>query len=374
MFKDDIVIFVKAGRGGDGCVSFRREAFAPRGGPDGGDGGHGGSVIIRATRNETSLYHLTRKRVVKAKAGEQGRGELRFGKTAPNEVIEVPLGTIIWDAATRRRLADLRSEGEEFMAARGGRGGRGNKKFATPTHQVPHEFEYGEEGQERKLRIELRLIADVGLAGLPNAGKSTLLSRCTAAKPKIAAYPFTTLEPKLGIVERNYARFVVADIPGLIEGASKGKGLGHQFLRHIERTRIIIHLVDLSCGDVDQLVKDYNTIRNELAGHSATIAAKPEIVVGNKVDVTEAREVLPAFAAAIGKPVLAMSGVTGEGIEALIKLVMTELASLPEIPAMEEEDKAPLPPMPKFDAEAEDDDAEGEWEDEEGGDFREEEE
>lgn len=366
MLKDEITITVKAGRGGDGCVSFRREAFAPRGGPDGGDGGHGGSVIFRATRNETSLYQFTRRRVIKAKPGEKGRGELRFGKTAPDEVLMVPLGTIIWDLESKRRLADLRNEGEEFVAARGGKGGRGNKKFATATHQVPHEFEYGEEGQERSLRLELRLIADVGIAGLPNAGKSTLLSRCSAARPKVAAYPFTTLEPKLGIVEREHARFAMADIPGLIEGAAEGKGLGHRFLRHIQRTRVIVHLIDASSGDVEQLTRDYATIRNELARHSAAIAAKPEIVVANKIDVTEAREAVAPFAAAIGKPVCAISAVTGEGLDDLLKLIWKTLSELPELPETEDTDPNPPPPAGKGGAEA-DADSGDEPEDEDFG-------
>lgn len=366
MLKDEITITVKAGRGGDGCVSFRREAFAPRGGPDGGDGGHGGSVIFRATRNETSLYQFTRRRVIKAKPGEKGRGELRFGKTAPDEVLMVPLGTIIWDLESKRRLADLRHEGEEFVAARGGKGGRGNKKFANATHQVPHEFEYGEEGQERSLRLELRLIADVGIAGLPNAGKSTLLSRCSAARPKVAAYPFTTLEPKLGIVEREHARFAMADIPGLIEGAAEGKGLGHRFLRHIQRTRVIVHLIDASSGDVEQLTRDYATIRSELARHSAAIAAKPEIVVANKIDVTEAREAIAPFAAAIGKPVCAISAVTGEGLDDLLKLIWKTLSELPELPETEDTDPNPPPPAGTGGAEA-DADSGDEPEDEDFG-------
>ncbi len=337
MFKDEAVITVKAGRGGDGCVSFRREAFAPKGGPDGGAGGRGGDVTFVADRHESSLLTLMRRRNVKAAPGQPGSGANRFGKDGRDEVVLVPVGTMFFDAETGELLADLTEEGNSWRAARGGRGGKGNKFFASATHQVPREFEYGEPGESRKLKLELRMIADVGLAGLPNAGKSTLLSRCSAAKPKVASYPFTTLEPSLGIVERGFARFIMADIPGLIEGASSGKGLGHKFLRHIERTRILVHLVDLSSGDLEELVANYHTIRRELEAHSPSVASKFEVVAGNKVDVTEAREILPEFAAAIGKPVIPVSGVTGEGIEEFLTHVMRELQRVREEDRVEAE-------------------------------------
>jgi GTP-binding protein len=324
MFRDEAVVSVRAGRGGDGCVSFRHEAFAPKGGPDGGDGGRGGSVVFEASRHESSLMDLSRMNLVKAEAGAPGKGANRYGHYGAEKRVLVPVGTMILDAETGELLADLTAEGNHWTAARGGRGGRGNKAFATATNQTPREFEYGEDGQARELRLELKLIADVGIAGLPNAGKSTLLGRVSAAKPKVAAYPFTTLVPKLGIVERG-SRFIMADIPGLIEGASEGKGLGHQFLRHVERCRVIIHMVDLSACEVEELVAAYRTIRHELEAHSETLGHKRELIVGSKLDVTEGRERLPLFAEALGKEVLGISAVTGEGVDRLLDRVQKML-------------------------------------------------
>ena len=322
MFKDEAIIEVKAGKGGDGCVSFRREYKVPKGGPDGGDGGRGGDVILIADPDATSLIEQVRKRRITARDGGPGTGSNCTGANADTTYVRVPVGTVCFDSETNQQIADLTEPEQQVMLARGGKGGRGNKAFASATHQTPRDFEWGFEGEQRNYRLELKLIADVGLVGMPNAGKSTLLSRCSAARPKIADYPFTTLGPLPGIVELGVERFVMADIPGLIEGASEGKGLGHQFLRHIERTRVIVHLVDLSTGEVEELAKNYRAIRHELESFSPTLAAKQEIIVGNKVDIPEARERLKDFAAAIGKDVVPLSGVTGENLKPLLERLL----------------------------------------------------
>lgn len=321
MFVDEVDVVVIAGDGGDGCVAFRRERYVPRGGPAGGDGGNGGSVFVRACESYNTLQHLAGHHHWRAANGQGGMGKDRHGRNGDDVVILVPPGTVIHDVEKDLAIKDLSRPGEQVCVARGGRGGRGNSHFKTPTNQAPREFEHGEPGQTRKLHLELKLIADAGLIGLPNAGKSTLTSRMSAARPRIAAYPFTTLHPCLGIVEMpGFRRFVLADIPGLIEGAHKGTGLGDEFLRHVERTRVLVHMVDLSATDGDPAA-NYHTIRNELAQYSPALAEKPEIIVANKMDLTESRENLPAFRDAMDAEVIPISAVTGQGLEALTERI-----------------------------------------------------
>jgi len=337
-FVDEAVIEVSAGRGGDGCVSFRRERFIPRGGPDGGDGGRGGDVVLVADRGLSTLLDQRLNPVVAAEDGAPGGTNGRHGKTGADVVLHVPVGTVAQDDREDRGAAaivDFLEHGQRFVAARGGRGGRGNACFATPTRQAPDRAESGRPGESCRLRLSLKLLADAGLVGLPNAGKSTLLRRISAARPRVGAYPFTTLVPSLGVVEANAAgtflrrRFVVADIPGLIEGASQGAGLGDRFLRHVERTRVLVHLLDVGSAHVegrDALapLEDWQTIRTELASYGATLAAHPEIVVLNKLDLIpdterEARLApLEAAFAARDREVVRVSGATGEGIETLL--------------------------------------------------------
>lgn len=325
MFVDEVDITVTAGKGGDGCVAFRREKFIPKGGPNGGDGGDGGNVLLRADEQLNTLHHLAGKHHWKARKGQQGLGKTCHGKRGEDCVVPVPPGTLIFDADHGTLLKDLAQPGEDVVVARGGRGGRGNTAFKSPTNQAPRQFEPGEPGQERRLHLELKLIADVGLVGLPNAGKSTLLSRLSAARPKIAAYPFTTLTPNLGIVElSNFRRFVLADIPGLIEGAHTGAGLGDEFLRHIERTTLLVHVVDIAPLEGDP-VHDYEVICRELEEYSPKLAKKPRLVVANKTDLTGAAENLDALRAAVGGPVLSISAVTGDGLDALSEKIWAEL-------------------------------------------------
>src|SRR5215470_6992747 len=297
MFIDRATIHVKAGAGGNGVVAFRREKFVPKGGPSGGDGGRGGDVILKVDPNLNTLLPFRYRRLFRATRGAHGEGSRRSGRAGRDAMVAVPAGTVVVDAATG-----------EVVAARGGRGGRGNAHFATPTHRAPREAEPGEAGEERVLRLELRLLADVGLVGLPNAGKSSLLARISAARPKIADYPFTTTEPMLGVVPLPDADgIVVADIPGLIEGAHRGAGLGHEFLRHIDRTRVLIHLVDLAAPDPESAV---TTVTRELEQYAPALVARPTIVVGNKIDLPEARVRADGFVAARnahGLPALAIS-------------------------------------------------------------------
>ena len=330
MFIDRATIQVKAGVGGNGVVAFRREKYVPKGGPSGGDGGRGGNVIMRVDPNLNTLLPFRYRRLFRATRGAHGEGSRRSGRAGRDAVVAVPAGTIVVDAATGTVVADLVRAGDEVVVARGGKGGRGNAHFATPTHRAPRQAEPGEPGEERALRLELRLLADAGLVGLPNAGKSSLLARLSAARPKIADYPFTTTEPMLGVVPLpDTDGIVVADIPGLIEGAHQGAGLGHEFLRHIDRTRVLVHIVDLSAADPDAAVA---TVTRELEQHSPALAARPVVLVGNKVDLPEARSRAAAFVAAEtvrGHPALAVSAATGEGIPALIAALVRLLRASP---------------------------------------------
>jgi GTP-binding protein len=320
MFLDEVEIHVRAGHGGRGAVSFRREKFVPRGGPDGGDGGDGGSVVLVADENLNTLFHLTHRRDWRAENGAPGRGAKCAGRNARDVVIPVPPGTIVKDRDRGLVLKDLTKRGERFVAAAGGGGGRGNSHFATSILQAPRRAEPGRPGEERWLSLELKLLADVGFVGLPNAGKSTLLRRISAARPKVADYPFTTLQPHLGIVSGPGMRtLVAADLPGLIEGAHRGTGLGDRFLRHIERTAFIAHLVDLAPVDGPPPEEAYRVVRRELAAYSATLAGKPEIVVGNKSDMAEAEAALRRLRKALDVPVLAISALTGDGIPRLVR-------------------------------------------------------
>src|SRR5215469_8363187 len=288
MFIDEVRILVKAGDGGNGCLAFRREKYVPRGGPSGGDGGRGGDVILVATEHQNTLLQFRYNPEHKAERGRHGEGSNRTGAEGRSIEVAVPVGTVVYDDATGERLYDFTHEGERFRVARGGRGGRGNARFATATHQAPTEHEPGRPGEEKRLRLELKLLADVGLVGFPNAGKSTLISRISAARPKIADYPFTTLEPNLGVAQvEGYRTFVVADVPGLIEGAHTGAGLGIQFLRHIERTRLLAHLVDVSEASGRDPVHDFEVVLEELASFSEDLAAKPMIVVATKMDAAQ---------------------------------------------------------------------------------------
>jgi len=329
LFYDEVWIEVRAGRGGNGAVSFRREPYVPFGGPNGGNGGAGGSVYLRVNPHLNSLVALARQRHYRAGNGVHGQGKSQQGAKGDDLYIDVPPGTIVRDADTGELVGDLTAPGSTLLVARGGRGGRGNEAFKSSTRQTPRFAERGEPGQERRLVLELRLIADVGIVGKPNAGKSTLLSVVSAARPKIADYPFTTLTPTLGVVEVDGDTFVLADIPGLIEGAHEGAGLGIQFLRHVARTRLLVHLVDGASPDP---VADYRAINAELAAHSPELAAKPQIVALNKMDLTDAADKLRALRNAIGAEagtVYGISAVTGEGVQALMRAVAESLAALP---------------------------------------------
>jgi GTP-binding protein len=324
LFIDEAKIRVKAGDGGNGCMAFRREKFVPRGGPSGGDGGRGGDVVMESSERHNTLIHFRFNPEYKAERGRHGEGSNRTGAEGHNVVLKVPVGTILYDADTGDRIHDFSKPDESIVIARGGRGGRGNQHFATPTHQAPREHELGRSGEERHYRLELKLLADVGLVGYPNAGKSTLISRISAARPKIADYPFTTLEPNLGVVTvgkpPNDDSYVVADIPGLIEGASSGHGLGTQFLRHVERTRLLLHLVDVSdaSGRPDP-VEDFKVIMHELETWGTGLEEKPMMIIASKIDVANSEKLskLKRFASRRKLAFMAISAVTGEGIEKL---------------------------------------------------------
>ncbi len=326
---DRATVHVQAGTGGDGSLSFRREKYVPKGGPDGGDGGRGGYVILEVDSSLSTLAHFRRRRVYRAENGGHGSGGKKHGANGENLVVKVPAGTVVRkleESGEGEVIADLTGEGESVVVAKGGRGGRGNVHFATSTNRAPHIAEKGEPGQEFDLQLDLKLISDVGIIGLPNAGKSTLLRTVSAARPKVAAYPFTTLEPSLGVVERGYATVVLADIPGLIAGAHEGAGLGLEFLRHVERTRALVHLVD---GTRPEPLRDIETINSELSSYSEALARKRQLVAVNKVDLPEVQqrqeEIRSVLAKAKIEPMF-ISAATGEGVEALIDRVMAVLA------------------------------------------------
>jgi GTPase len=341
MFFDEAKIYVKGGNGGDGSVAFRREKFVPFGGPSGGNGGRGGDVYLVVDPNLNTLIHFKKRSHFKAEPGGRGSGKNQQGKSGEDLLVPVPAGTVVQEVDTDRVLADLVDEGQRVLVAKGGRGGRGNAAFASPTNQAPRLAEHGEPGEERWLRLEIKLIADVGVIGMPNAGKSTLLSVVSAARPKIADYPFTTLQPNLGVVQiEGYESFVMADVPGLIEGASEGTGLGHQFLRHVERTRLLLHLLD---GASEDPLEDWKTINEELALFSAGLAAKPQIVVLNKMDLPDAQAWWPLVHEAMkerGVEAHAISAVTGLGVETLMRRtyellqLMPSAEPVPEHPAV----------------------------------------
>lgn len=322
-FIDECAISVKAGNGGNGCASFRREPFVPRGGPSGGDGGDGGSVILVADPQLSTLLDLRYQKSYKAPHGEHGSGRDRYGRGGADTLVRVPVGTVVFDANSGERLVDLTTPGERFVAARGGKGGRGNIHFATATYQAPTDAEPGEPGEQRSLRLELKLLADAGLLGYPNVGKSTFIAAVSRARPKIADYPFTTLTPNLGVVGLPGNRsFVLADIPGLIEGASLGHGLGHRFLRHVERTRVLLHLLEVSAEPGRDPLHDFDVINRELLHYSPELAARPQVVALTKLDVTETRRAWPAWREAFlarGLTLHAVSAATGEGVRELLE-------------------------------------------------------
>jgi GTP-binding protein len=333
MFIDERVLVVRSGAGGDGIAAWRREKRVPRGGPAGGDGGRGGSVLLVADPELTTFGDMEHVRVVSAGDGERGGPARRHGRQGADAVLRVPVGTTVYDAASGRLLVDLASEQAKWVAARGGRGGRGNARFATATHQRPTEAEKGRAGRERRLRLELRLLADAGLVGLPNAGKSTLLARLSSARPRIAGYPFTTLAPHLGIVERpDFRRIVLADLPGLIEGAHRGEGLGDRFLRHVERTRVLVHLVDLAPLDGSDPSGNWRTVRHELEAYGRGLAERPELVAGTKADLLAPADLAAALsrlAAAVDRAVYPISAVTGAGLDRLLHALDEVLGSVP---------------------------------------------
>ena len=329
MFLDRVKIRIKAGDGGDGVTAFRREKFIPRGGPSGGDGGVGGSVWMEATEGLNTLLHLRYNPEHTAERGRHGEGSNRFGKDGEDAIVRVPIGTQVFDAESNELLFDFTAPGQRYLAAKGGKGGWGNSHFATPTRRAPKYHYTGRPGGERELQLELKLIADVGLVGFPNAGKSTLISVISAAKPKIADYPFTTLEPNLGVVDMgDFNTFVVADIPGLIEGASSGAGLGDRFLRHVERTKIMLHLVDVSSLSGREPVSDYKIINKELANYDADLAKRPQIIVATKMDALDEPKRLDALrkqAKKDKKDFFEISSVTGAGVKELVAAVSRRL-------------------------------------------------
>jgi len=330
MFIDEIDVFVKAGDGGAGCVSFRREKYVPRGGPDGGDGGDGGSIWLEADPALNTLLDYHYKRHYEAERGQHGQGGNKHGASGDDLSLKVPVGTVVSDRDTGEVLGDLAQPGQRLLVARGPRGGRGNARFATSTNRAPRRADLGRVGAGRWIHLELKLLADAGVIGFPNAGKSTLVSRLSAAKPKIADYPFTTLEPVLGIVGAGGDRsFVVADLPGLIPGAAAGKGLGHQFLRHTERTRVLVHLLDLDPGTGRDPGEDFDAINAELAAYSPALAARPQIVAASKMDLPDAAARLGPvreLCARRGVPFVAISAVTGQGLPELTRMIAEHLA------------------------------------------------
>lgn len=371
MFVDEAKIYVKAGDGGNGCVAFRREKYVPRGGPSGGDGGVGGSIYLEANVNDNTLLRYRYNREFKADRGRHGEGSNCTGVSGDDMILKVPVGTLVFDEEGEELLADLNKPGQRVLVAQGGRGGRGNQHFAKPWHQAPREKEEGQAGEERRLRLELKLLADVGLVGFPNAGKSTLISVISAARPKIANYPFTTLQPNLGVVNVDGGTgrhgtelgrtFVVADLPGLIEGASQGAGLGIRFLRHVERTRLLVHLIDTSdATDADPL-EAFEIINAELAAFSAGLMAKPMIVVASKLDATTDRsrlEELQTFCKKKGLEFHAISAATGEGVKELMQGLADALDKIPREEVHETGDEVEEARLEDIDAVAPEDDPE----------------
>ncbi len=335
MFVDEVEIHIAAGDGGRGCLAFRREKFVPRGGPSGGDGGHGGSIFVKASPHTNTLVGFRFHPEFSAERGQHGQGSNRTGATGEDLDLEVPVGTLVFEQVEEGEpylIADLATEGQRVLVARGGRGGRGNARFASSTNRAPRRVEPGEPGEVKRLRLELKLLADVGLVGFPNAGKSTLIARVSAARPKIADYPFTTLVPNLGVVRLDPDRsFVVADVPGLIEGAHRGTGLGHQFLRHLERTRVLVHLVDVSGASGRVPAEDLDTVRRELELFDHPLAAKPQLVAANKIDAADPADAdggiagLERRAGELGLPFFRISGVTGAGVNALLEAAWSRL-------------------------------------------------
>lgn len=317
-FVDEALITVESGNGGRGCVSFRREKYVPKGGPDGGDGGAGGDVVFKATNQRRTLYHFRFQQTYSARNGEGGRGSQCNGRNGEELLLEVPVGTMVYDSDTGELIHDFTEHDEFFVIARGGRGGKGNKFFTTSTHQTPRFAQPGEPGETKILKLELKLIADIGIVGFPNAGKSTLISAISSARPKIADYPFTTLTPNIGIVSWDWGEpYAVADIPGLVEGAHTGVGLGIKFLRHVERTRFLVHLIDAYEIDPYAPLERYNAINRELELYSAELAKKEQVVVLNKMDISGAELAAELFMEAVGKPVICISAATGSGIREL---------------------------------------------------------
>ena len=343
MFTDYVKIIAKAGDGGNGAISFRREKYVAAGGPDGGDGGKGGDVYFEVDPNSNTLIDFRFKKKFKAENGNNGEGSNKYGRSGEDLTIKVPIGTVIKDSKTNRVLADLSHEGQKELVLKGGRGGKGNAHFATSTRQAPRFSQDGENGEEKELILELKLLADVGLIGFPNVGKSTFLGRTTSATPKIADYHFTTLEPNLGVVKTDYGdSFVIADIPGIIEGASEGVGLGLQFLRHIERTRLLLHVIDVSGSEGRNPVDDFNKINAELQKYSQKLSQRTQIIVANKIDSMQDEQLykdLEKLAKEKNLEIFKISAVTGEGVDKLIKHVSELLKTLPKEDLIEYEDK-----------------------------------
>lgn len=333
-FVDEVQVFVQSGDGGNGCLSFRREKYVPKGGPNGGDGGDGGSVIFVADSHKHTLADFIYQPQLKAKRGQHGKGYDRHGPNAPDLMVHVPPGVVFFDAETGEQLADLTEVGEQWLAAKGGAGGRGNARFLTNANKAPTRHDPGAPGERRRLRLVLKSLADVGLLGFPSVGKSTLLGALTAAHPKVGAYPFTTLHPALGTVDRDFARrFVIADLPGIIEGAHQGAGLGLRFLRHIERTRLLVHILDLDPQNGRDPLADFDKLNRELAGYDVKLAARPQLVVANKVDLegsTDILELLREEMAARGVEVIAISAKEGRGTSELLAAIDRRLAALAE--------------------------------------------
>ena len=321
-FLDEVVINLVSGNGGKGCVSFRRERFIPKGGPNGGDGGKGGDIIIRASKRLHTLYDFSSKRHIRSQNGRPGRGKNQTGKDGADTIIEVPLGTLVYDQDTGDLLADLIEEGQDILIVPGGKGGKGNSHFATSTNRAPRFAQPGIPGQRKRIRLSLKYIADIGLIGLPNVGKSTLLSRLTSAQPKIDNYPFTTIIPNLGVIEYDDQNsLILADIPGLIKGASEGKGLGHHFLKHVERTRFMLHLIDITCAPAHHLLEDFYILQDELEKYSPLLIKKEQMVLINKIDLVSSnhdtiKEMMSALSR-IGLESLPISALTGEGLDVL---------------------------------------------------------